>query len=94
MLAMGRAPMLSPEMLLLDEPSMGLARKLVEEVFAIIARMKALRISMLLLEQFAATALEVADFGWKTATACLRPCCRAEERPSGARGVSGTGTLG
>jgi branched-chain amino acid transport system ATP-binding protein len=64
MLAMARALMLSPEVLLLDEPSMGLAPRLVEEVFATIARLKAARITMLLVEQFAAAALEVADFGY------------------------------
>ncbi|MFA6968039.1 ABC transporter ATP-binding protein [Bosea sp. (in: a-proteobacteria)] len=64
MLAMARALMLDPEVLLLDEPSMGLAPRLVEEVFATIARLKAARITMLLVEQFAAAALDVADFGY------------------------------
>jgi len=64
MLAMARALMLKPEVLLLDEPSMGLAPRLVEEVFATIARLKAASITMLLVEQFAAAALEVADFGY------------------------------
>ena len=64
MLAMARALMLNPVILLLDEPSMGLAPKLVEEVFATIARLKAQRVTMLLVEQFAAAALEVADFGY------------------------------
>ena len=64
MLAMARALMLDPEVLLLDEPSMGLAPKLVEEVFATIARLKESKTTMLLVEQFAAAALEVADFGY------------------------------
>jgi branched-chain amino acid transport system ATP-binding protein len=64
MLAMARALMLNPEVLLLDEPSMGLAPKLVEEVFATIARLKEASITMLLVEQFAAAALDVADFGY------------------------------
>ena len=64
MLAMARALMLNPELLLLDEPSMGLAPKLVEDVFATISRLKAERITMLLVEQFAAAALAVADFGY------------------------------
>jgi branched-chain amino acid transport system ATP-binding protein len=64
MLAMARALMLNPKVLLLDEPSMGLAPKLVEEVFATITRLKAQRVTMLLVEQFAAAALEVADFGY------------------------------
>lgn len=64
MLAMGRALMLNPDVLLLDEPSMGLAPRLVAEVFATIARLKEARITMLLVEQFAAAALDVADFGY------------------------------
>jgi branched-chain amino acid transport system ATP-binding protein len=64
MLAMARALMLSPKVLLLDEPSMGLAPKLVEEVFATISRLKEARTTMLLVEQFAAAALEVADYGY------------------------------
>lgn len=64
MLAMARAVMLNPDVVLLDEPSMGLAPILVEEVFHIIARLKALGVTMLLVEQFAAAALKVADYGY------------------------------
>ena len=64
MLAMGRALMLRPDILLLDEPSMGLAPKLVEEVFRIIRRLKDENVTMLLVEQFAMAALEVADYGY------------------------------
>lgn len=64
MLAMARALMLNPRVLLLDEPSMGLSPRLVEEVFATIARLKAARMTMLLVEQFAAAALKVADYGY------------------------------
>jgi branched-chain amino acid transport system ATP-binding protein len=64
MLAIARALMLQPDILLLDEPSMGLAPKLVEEVFATIARLKAAKVTMLLVEQFAAAALDVADYGY------------------------------
>jgi branched-chain amino acid transport system ATP-binding protein len=64
MLAMARAVMLNPEVILLDEPSMGLAPILVEEVFRIIARLKSEGVTMLLVEQFAAAALEVADYGY------------------------------
>ncbi|MEX8517352.1 MAG: ABC transporter ATP-binding protein [Leptothrix sp. (in: b-proteobacteria)] len=64
MLAMARATMLNPEVVLLDEPSMGLAPILVEEVFRIIARLKREGVTMLLVEQFAAAALGVADYGY------------------------------
>jgi len=64
MLAMARALMLNPSVLLLDEPSMGLAPRLVAEVFATISRLKEAGITMLLVEQFAAAALEVADYGY------------------------------
>jgi branched-chain amino acid transport system ATP-binding protein len=64
MLAMARAVMLNPEVVLLDEPSMGLAPILVDEVFRIIARLKSEGVTMLLVEQFAAAALNVADYGY------------------------------
>ena len=64
MLAMARAVMLNPEIVLLDEPSMGLAPILVEEVFRIIADLKSRGVTMLLVEQFAAAALKVADYGY------------------------------
>jgi len=64
MLAMARAVMLNPEVILLDEPSMGLAPILVDEVFKIIARLKGEGVTMLLVEQFAMAALNVADYGY------------------------------
>ncbi|MGB6242302.1 MAG: ABC transporter ATP-binding protein [Castellaniella sp.] len=64
MLAMARAIMLNPEVVLLDEPSMGLAPILVDEVFRIISRLKSEGVTMLLVEQFAAAALAVADYGY------------------------------
>ncbi|MBV8667558.1 MAG: ABC transporter ATP-binding protein [Burkholderiaceae bacterium] len=64
MLAMARAVMLNPEVVLLDEPSMGLAPILVEEVFRIIERLKQQGVTMLLVEQFAVAALNVADYGY------------------------------
>ena len=64
MLAMARAVMLAPEVVLLDEPSMGLAPILVDEVFRIIQRLKGEGVTMLLVEQFAAAALAVADYGY------------------------------
>jgi len=64
MLAMARAVMLNPEVVLLDEPSMCLAPILVEEVFKIISNLKSQGVTMLLVEQFAAAALNVADYGY------------------------------
>jgi branched-chain amino acid transport system ATP-binding protein len=64
MLAMARAVMLNPDIVLLDEPSMGLAPILVEEVFRIILGLKQRGVTMLLVEQFAAAALNVADYGY------------------------------
>jgi branched-chain amino acid transport system ATP-binding protein len=64
MLAMARAVMMNPDVVLLDEPSMGLAPILVDEVFRIIGRLKAEGVTMLLVEQFAQAALNVADYGY------------------------------
>ncbi|MCJ9728679.1 ABC transporter ATP-binding protein [Bradyrhizobium sp. PRIMUS42] len=64
MLAMARAVMLKPDVILLDEPSMGLAPVLVEEVFRIIRRLKQDSVTMLIVEQFAAAALEVSDYAY------------------------------
>lgn len=64
MLAMARAVMLNPDVVLLDEPSMGLAPILVEEVFRIIARLREQGVTMLLVEQFAAAALQVSDYAY------------------------------
>jgi branched-chain amino acid transport system ATP-binding protein len=64
MLAMARALMLNPEVLLLDEPSMGLAPRLVDEIFSIIRQLRSINTTLLLVEQFAAAALDVSDFGY------------------------------
>ena len=64
MLAIGRALMSAPKLLLLDEPSMGLAPKLVEEVFATIERLRREGVSVLLVEQNALVALAIADHGY------------------------------
>ncbi|MCD6040681.1 MAG: livF [Burkholderiales bacterium] len=64
MLAIGRALMAQPRLLLLDEPSMGLAPRLVAEIFACIQRLRADDTSLLLVEQNAAAALAIADRGY------------------------------
>jgi branched-chain amino acid transport system ATP-binding protein len=61
MLAMGRALMAQPKLLLMDEPSMGLAPILVEEIFDIIDEINKQGVSILLVEQNAAMALSVAN---------------------------------
>ena len=61
MLAMGRGLMANPELLLLDEPSMGLAPLLVEEIFAIIQEINSQGVSILLVEQNAQMALSIAS---------------------------------
>ena len=64
MLAIGRALMGRPKMLLLDEPSMGLAPLLVEEVFNVVKTLKAQGMTILLVEQNAFAALAIADRGY------------------------------
>jgi len=61
MLALGRAIMISPKLLLLDEPSLGLAPKIVEEVFDAVVNFRRAGMSVLLVEQNARLALEIAD---------------------------------
>lgn len=61
MLAIGRALMARPKLMLFDEPSMGLAPLMVREVFAEIIRMKDLGVTVLLVEQNATAALEISD---------------------------------
>ena len=64
MLAIGRALMARPKVMLLDEPSMGLAPVIVQEVFRTIQRLKQDGMTMLLVEQFAKTALAVSDYAY------------------------------
>jgi branched-chain amino acid transport system ATP-binding protein len=64
MLALGRALMAKPRLLMLDEPSLGLAPLIVKEIFSIIAALKATGVSILLVEQNARAALQVSDYGY------------------------------
>jgi branched-chain amino acid transport system ATP-binding protein len=64
MLALGRALMAKPRLLLLDEPSLGLAPMVVREIFLIVASLRDSGVSILLVEQNARAALETADYGY------------------------------
>ena len=64
MLALGRALMAKPRLLMLDEPSLGLAPLIVREIFHIIADLKKTGVAILLVEQNARAALQVADYGY------------------------------
>ncbi len=64
MLAVGRALMAKPKLLMLDEPSLGLAPRIVREIFHIIARLRETGVAILLVEQNARAALQVADEGY------------------------------
>ena len=64
MLALGRALMARPRLLMLDEPSLGLAPLVVREIFRTIAQLGTTGVTMLLVEQNARAALETADYGY------------------------------
>ena len=64
MLALGRALMAKPRLLILDEPSLGLAPLIVREIFRTISGLRDLGVSILLVEQNARAALETADYGY------------------------------
>jgi branched-chain amino acid transport system ATP-binding protein len=64
MLAVGRALMSAPDLLMLDEPSLGLAPLIVREIFAIIDRLRQTGVTIVLVEQNARAALQVADHGY------------------------------
>ncbi|WP_310452698.1 ABC transporter ATP-binding protein [Sulfuritalea sp.] len=64
MLAVGRALMAKPKLLMLDEPSLGLAPLIVREIFRVIADLKSTGVSILLVEQNARAALQVADYAY------------------------------
>jgi len=64
MLAVGRALMAQPKLLMLDEPSLGLAPLIVREIFRVIADLRKLGVAILLVEQNARAALQVSDYGY------------------------------
>ncbi|MFA5664592.1 ABC transporter ATP-binding protein [Castellaniella sp.] len=71
MLAVGRALMARPVLLMLDEPSLGLAPRVVREIFQTIARLRSTGVSILLVEQNARAALHVADHGYVLETGAV-----------------------
>ena len=71
MLALGRALMSRPRLLLLDEPSLGLAPVLVKEILARIVELRALGVAILLVEQNARAALAIADYAYVLETGTL-----------------------
>ena len=64
MLAVGRALMAKPKLLMLDEPSLGLAPLIVREIFHIVSALKKTGVAVLLVEQNARAALQIADYGY------------------------------
>jgi branched-chain amino acid transport system ATP-binding protein len=64
MLALGRALMMRPRLLMLDEPSLGLAPLIVREIFKAIVSLREIGVSILLVEQNARAALQTADYGY------------------------------
>lgn len=79
MLAMGRALMSKPKLLLLDEPSMGLSPIFVDKIFEVIETLKKEAITILLVEQNANLALSVSDKAYVLETGKIVKCTSAEE---------------
>jgi branched-chain amino acid transport system ATP-binding protein len=71
MLAIGRALMAQPKLLMLDEPSLGLAPLIVREIFEVMAKLRTTGVTILLVEQNARAALNVADHGYVLETGDL-----------------------
>ncbi|MBB5216739.1 ABC transporter ATP-binding protein [Parapusillimonas granuli] len=99
MLAVGRALMAQPQLLMLDEPSLGLAPRIVREIFQIISRLRSTGVAILLVEQNARAALQVADYGYVLETGEVVLQGRAKELAGNPRVIEsylglGTGNKG
>lgn len=82
MLALGRGLMSRPKLLLLDEPSLGLAPLIVRELYAMIERIREQGVTILLVEQSAAVALQVADYAYVLESGNLKLSGKPEELKS------------
>jgi branched-chain amino acid transport system ATP-binding protein len=87
MLAIGRALMSDPKLLMLDEPSLGLAPLIVRDIFTIIAGLRASGVSILLVEQNARAALQAADYGYVLELGAIKLAGTADSLRSDARVV-------
>ena len=79
MLAVGRALMSRPKVLMMDEPSLGLAPLIVKDIFSIIRRVNDDGITVLLIEQNANAALRIADYGYVLETGTIALTGTGEE---------------
>ncbi|CAH1659457.1 High-affinity branched-chain amino acid transport ATP-binding protein LivF [Chelatococcus asaccharovorans] len=85
MLALGRALMARPKLLMLDEPSLGLAPIVVREIFRVLANLRDMNVSILLVEQNARAALRIADYGYVLETGDITLSGEASDLQSDSR---------